>query len=132
VVESAGKVCAGSQSQPNLNLKTLMKSTPQINSNPRSHGDNRASHERRNFPLTDHSYQSTVELETRPASSTATTANELRNPREVHAFRSISNEFFGSEATIEYTVEAALFAWITCIAAWPMGVAIYQLMRWTI
>jgi hypothetical protein len=132
VVESTGKVCAGSQSQPNLNLKTLMKSTPQISSNRRSpRSDSLASHEQRNFPLTDHSYQTSVEVETRRPSSTAT-ATEIRGPRELHSFRNISNEFFGSEATIEYIVEAALFAWITCTAAWPIAVAIHQLVRWTI
>jgi hypothetical protein len=108
-----------------------MKSAPKISSNPRSRNDRRASHGQRNFPLTDHSYQTSVEVETGGASSTAT-AKETRGPRELHAFRSISNEFFGREATTEYIVEAAFFAWITCIAAWPMGVAIYQLMRWTI
>lgn len=107
-----------------------MKPTPKITSNPRSsRSDSRALDEQRNFPVIDHSYQTSVE--TCSATSTAT-AKELRNPRELHAFRNISNEFFGSEATIEYIAEAAFFAWITCIAAWPIGVAIYQLMRWTI
>lgn len=109
-----------------------MKSTLQISSNRRSpRSDSPASHEQRNFPLTDHSYQTSVEVETRRASSTAT-ATEIRGPRELHSFRNISNEFFGREATADYVAEAVFFAWITCIAAWPIGVAIYQLMRWTI
>lgn len=107
-----------------------MKSAAQISSNPRSpRSDSRASSQQRNFPLTDHSYQSNVE--TRSASS-ATTAWETSGLREVRTFRNISNEFFGGEATIDYIAEATLFASITCIAAWPIGVAIYQLMRWTI
>lgn len=107
-----------------------MKSTLQISSNPRSpRSDSRASSEQRNFPVTDHSYQSSVE--TRSASS-ATTAWETSGLRELHTFRNISNEFFGGEATIDYVAEAVFFAWITCIAAWPIGVAIHQLVRWTI
>ena len=131
MVESTGKVCAGFQNATNLNLKTLMKSAPQISSDPRSRNDKRASHDRRNFPLTDHSYQTSVEVETGRASSAAT-AREARGTGELHPFRNVSAKFFGSEATIEYVVEAAFFAWIACTAAWPIGVAIYQLMRWTI
>ena len=57
---------------------------------------------------------------------------EKRDPRELHTFRDISNKFFGGEATIDFVAESILFAWITCIAAWPIGLAIYQLTRWTI
>lgn len=107
-----------------------MKSISQISSSPRfPRSDSHASRECPKFPSTDQSYQSSVE--THSAGST-TSAKETRGLRELRTFRNISNEFFGSEATVAYVAEAVFFAWITCIAAWPVGLAIYQLMRWTI
>jgi hypothetical protein len=109
-----------------------MKSAPKISSNSRSpRSDSSASPAQRSFPLTDHSYQSRAEVETRSASSAAS-IQQPRALRELHTFRSISTEFFGTEATVNYVADVVFFACITCIAAWPIVVAIHQLTRWTI
>ena len=106
-----------------------MKSKSQITSDLRSpRDDNHVSRNQRTFPLTDHSYQPTIERR----SSSTHAPKETRGLSESQTFRRISSEFFGAESTANYVMEVVFFAWITCIAAWPMGVTIYQLTRWMI
>jgi hypothetical protein len=104
-----------------------MKSTPQISSDKQaSHSDTPHHHPR--LPLTDYSYQSTVETR---ASSNAV-ADETHTLPQWRTFRKVSREFFGAEATREYVLEAIFFAWVSGVAAWPVAVMMHQLMRWTI
>jgi hypothetical protein len=96
-----------------------MKPTPQISPSQRSsHGEN--------SPLTDYAYQLTAEAVDRSSVIAEKAISERRT------FRKVSNEFFGAEASREYVTEAIFFASITCVAAWPISIAIYQLTRWMI
>jgi hypothetical protein len=97
-----------------------MKPTPQLSSN------QRALHDRRSFPITDYSFQSTAETVAQPSAISAKGVSELRT------FRKVSNEFFGVEANRDYLAEAILFVCISCVAAWPIVIAIHQLTRWMI
>jgi hypothetical protein len=98
-----------------------MKPTPHFNSCQRdSHDD------RRNFPLTDYSFQSTAETVARPSAISAKGVSELRT------FRKVSKEFFGVEAGRDYLAEAILFVCLSCVAAWPIAITIHQLTRWMI
>ena len=100
-----------------------MKPTIQISSNERdSHRDSHALSNNRSFPVTDYSYQSTAEAIGRSSAIAEKATAELRT------FRTISRKFFGAEAKREYVAEALLFAWISCVAAWPVGVMIRQLI----
>ena len=90
-----------------------MKPTPQIS--PSRHdlrGDS--------SPLTDYAYQLSGKAIDR--SSVAEKALSERR-----TFRKVSKDFFGAEATREYVTEAIFFLLISCIAAWPVTVAIHQL-----
>jgi hypothetical protein len=90
-----------------------MKPTPQISRSQRhSRGEN--------SPLTDYAYQLPAEAVDR--SSVAEKAISERR-----TFRKVSNEFFRAEATREYVTEAIFFLGISCVAAWPVTVAIHQL-----
>jgi hypothetical protein len=104
-----------------------MKPTPQFNSAQRHSLDgSRALRDRRSFPLTDHSFQSTAETVARASAISEKGVSELRT------FRKVSNEFFGAEAGRDYIAEAILFVCISCVAAWPIAIAIHQLTRWMI
>jgi hypothetical protein len=104
-----------------------MKPTPHFNSSQRdSHNDNHASCDRRNFPLTDYSFQSNTETVARPSAISAKEVSELRT------FRKISNEFLGAEAGRDYIAEVILFVCLSCVAAWPIAIAIHQLTHWMI
>jgi hypothetical protein len=104
-----------------------MKPTPQVSSNQRHPlGDSRATREHRSFPLTDYSFQSTAEALKRSSASVEKGIAELRT------FRKVSREYFGAEADGEYLKEAIFFAWISCVAAWPICMLMHQLMRWMI
>jgi hypothetical protein len=102
-----------------------MKPTPQISRNqggPRL--DSGVPCEPKSFPLTDYSLQATVEA---PASSSADLPKT-----ELRAFRKVSNEFFGAEASRDYIAELLFFIVITAISAWPivsMFVAVTRLVR---
>ena len=102
-----------------------MKPTPQIS---RNQGGSRRhsgmSCESKSFPLTDYSLQATVEA---PASSSANLPKT-----ELRAFRKVSSEFFGAEASRDYIAELLFFVVITAISAWPimsMLVAVTRLVR---
>src|SRR6202162_4343291 len=101
-----------------------MKPTPQVSSSQRyPRGDSRASGDHRSCPLTDYSFQSTAEALSRSSAIAEKGIAELRT------FRKISREYFGAEAGGEYLKEGIFFAWITCVAAWPITVMMYELTR---
>jgi len=97
-----------------------MKPTPTLDSNPRHSRDCRS------FPLTDYSYQSNVETAAQLSVISQKGISELRT------FRKVSRDFLGAEAGRDYIAEVILFACISCVAAWPIAIAIHQLTRWTI
>jgi hypothetical protein len=104
-----------------------MKPTPHFNSSQRhSHNDNHASCDRRNFPLTDYSFQSNAETVARPSAISEKGVSELRT------FRKVSSDFLGAEAGRDYIAEVILFVCLSCVAAWPIAIAIHQLTRWMI
>jgi hypothetical protein len=106
-----------------LNPKIFMKPTPHLSSNPRhSRDDSRALGDHRSFPLTDCSFQSSVETIARPTATSDQGVSELRT------FRKISSDFFGAEAGRDYIAEAIFFVCIAVIAAWPVTVMVGQLM----
>jgi hypothetical protein len=91
-----------------------MKPTPQI-----SPGRNAS----RSFPLTDYSFQATAEA----CGGSSTISQE-----KLRAFRDLSSEFFGAEASRDYIAELLFFVVITAISAWPimsMLVAVTRLVR---
>jgi hypothetical protein len=101
-----------------------MKPTPQVSSNQRHpRGDSSASPDHRSCPLTDYSFQSTAEALSRSSAIAEKGIAELRT------FRKISREYFGAEAGGEYLKEGIFFAWIACVAAWPITVMMYELTR---
>jgi hypothetical protein len=103
-----------------------MKPTPQISLNHDSIGTGRRGHrDGRAFPFTNYSYQSAEAIE-------HSSATAKKGVSELHTFRRVSREFFGAESSREYFIETLFFVWITCVAAWPIGVAIQQLTRWMI
>jgi hypothetical protein len=104
-----------------------MKPTPTLDSSQRHWRDDRpALRDRGTFPLTDYSFQSNVETVARASTISENGVSELRT------FRKISNEFLGEEAGRNYIAEAILFVCISCLAAWPIVIAIHQLTRWMI
>ncbi len=80
-----------------------MKPTPQIT---------RSQHAGRSFPLTDYSFQATVEA---PANTAA--ALPETKPR---AFYKMSSQFFEAETHLDYIAELFFFILITGVAAWPV------------
>jgi hypothetical protein len=102
-----------------------MKPTPQISSNhDHLRKDGRTAH--RHLPLTDYSFQTIAETLRSPA------AVGNKGVAELRSFRKVSRDFFGSEMTRDCVAEGLFFAWISCVAAWPIGIAIHQLTRWMI
>ena len=80
-----------------------MKPTPQITINQRA---------ARSFPLTDYSFQTTVEA---PANTAA--ALPATKPR---AFYKMSSEFFEAKTHRDYVAELLLFILITGVSVWPI------------
>jgi hypothetical protein len=92
-----------------------MKPTPQIS--PRQHAP-------RSLPLTDYSFRAADDAK---ASSAA-----ISPDKKLQAFRKVSSEFFGAEASRDYIAELLFFIVITGISAWPimsMLVAVTRLVR---
>jgi len=89
-----------------------MKPIPQINP---------SQHVSRNFPLTDYSFQATVD--TKSGSSPVVPA------RKAPAFHKLSSEFFGAETSREYFAELLFFILIAGIAAWPIISAVVAIIR---
>jgi hypothetical protein len=99
-----------------------MKPTPQISPNQFSSlRDNRTLRDHRNFPLTDYSFQSTIEART---SSPAVTSE-----KRLRAFRKLSSEFFGAETSRHYRAELSAFTVITAISIWPIISSIVAVVR---
>ena len=89
-----------------------MKPIPQIS--PKEHAS-------RNFPLTDYSFQATVDAK----SSSSAVVPAKRAP----AFHKISSEFFGAETSRDYFAELLFFILIAGLAAWPIISAIIAVVR---
>jgi len=92
-----------------------MKPTPQISP---------SQHASRSFPLTDYSFQATVDA--RPTSSAI--LPEEKSP----AFHKLSSEFFATEMSRDYVTQFLLFTIIGGISAWPiisMILAVTRLLR---
>ncbi len=80
-----------------------MKPIPQLSSNQRA---------ARSFPVTDYSFQATVEA---PANTAV--ALPAKKPR---AFYKMSTEFFEAETRLDYIAELFFFILITGLVAWPV------------
>ena len=89
-----------------------MKPIPQINP---------SQHVSRNFPLTDYSFQATVDAK---SSSSAVVPT-----KKAPAFHKLSSEFFGAETSREYFAELLFFILIAGLAAWPIISAIIAVVR---
>jgi hypothetical protein len=89
-----------------------MKPIPQISP---------SEHASRNFPLTDYSFQATVDAKS--GSSPVVPA------KKVPAFHKISSEFFGAETSRDYFAELLFFILIGGLAAWPIISAIIAVVR---
>ena len=79
--------------------------------------------ERRNFPLTDYQFQSTVDLRA------STPAIRQKSISELRTFRKVSSEFLAAETSRDYVIEFLLFALITGISAWPIASTIAAMAR---
>ena len=89
-----------------------MKPTPQISL---------GQHASRNSPLTDYSFQATVDAKS--GSSAVVPA------KKAPAFHKLSSEFFGAETSRDYFAELLFFILIAGIAAWPIISAIVAVIR---
>jgi len=92
-----------------------MKPTPQIS--PKQHAS-------RNFPLTDYSFQATVDAKSGSSS--------VLPAKKAPAFHKLSSEFFGAETSRDYFAELLFFILIAGIAAWPvmsMLIAVIRMIR---
>ena len=78
-------------------------------------------HASRNFPLTDFSFQATVDAK----SSSSAVVPAKKAP----AFHKLSSEFFGAETSRDYFAELVFFILIAGIAAWPIISAIVAMIR---
>ncbi|SRR6266849_2780760 len=102
-----------------------MKPIPQIS--PDQGGGRRhsgAPRDHKSFPLTDYSYQTTVDAE---SSSSA-----VLPARKAPGFHKLSSEFFDTEMSRDYVTQFLLFTLIGGVSAWPiisMLVAVTRLIR---
>ncbi|MEY2527089.1 MAG: hypothetical protein QOE73_1860 [Verrucomicrobiota bacterium] len=122
MVESTDAARRVYQSAP---TNKFMKPTPQIDPDYHLRRDGQVT-DHRSFPATDYGFQSSVET------LGCSTAVATQGMAELRTFRKVSRDFFRAEATRDYVTEALLFVLMSCAAAWPMGVTIHQLTRWTI
>ena len=101
-----------------------MKPIPQVSlSQHHGRGDSSARRDHREFPLTDYSFQARAEELARSSAIAEKGIAELRT------FRKVSREYFRTEAGGDYLREALFFAWISCVAAWPITIMMRELMR---
>jgi hypothetical protein len=92
-----------------------MKPTPQISPSQQA---------ARSFPLTDYSFQAADDAKVSSAA--------ISPDKKLRAFRKVSSEFFGAEASRDYIAELLFFIVITGISVWPimsMLVAVTRLVR---
>jgi hypothetical protein len=80
-----------------------MKPTPQTSPTEQAQGS---------FPLTDYSFQTTMEA---PASAVS-----VRPETQATGFHKLSTEFFGLETHLENIVEGSFFILLTGVAVWPL------------
>lgn len=102
-----------------------MKSTSPITKQPK-HSDQEKSCRapRQNSPLTDYSFQPTSS-ELHAASS----GRRMPRPAIGPAFRDLSDQFLGAETKRSYAVEAAFFAIIVAVSAWPIASMVHALSQ---
>jgi hypothetical protein len=101
-----------------------MKPKPQVSSSQHhGRGDSSARRVHREFPLTDYSFQSRGE---ELATSSAIAEKGIA---ELRTFRKVSREYFRTEAGSDFLREALFFIWISCVAAWPITMMMYEMMR---
>jgi hypothetical protein len=93
-----------------------MKSQLQISHQSRSlHGETRPSRPAASLPVTDYQYlRTTAEF---PAGASGLKG---ATPGRIPSFHRLSHDFIGSEMKREYFSEAAFFAIIVGISAWPI------------
>jgi len=89
-----------------------MKPTPQIS--PKQHAS-------RNFPLTDYSFQATVDAKS--------SSSPVVPAKKAPAFHKLSSEFFGAETSRDYFVELVFFILIAGIAVWPVMLMLIAVIR---
>jgi len=92
-----------------------MKPIPQISP---------SEHASRNFPLTDYSFQATVDAKSG--------SSAVGPAKKAPAFHKLSSEFFGAETSRDYFAELVFFILIAGIAAWPvmsMLIAVIRMIR---
>jgi len=92
-----------------------MKPIPQISP---------SEHASRNFPLTDYSFQATVDAKSG--------SSAVGPAKKAPAFHKISSDFFGAETSRDYFAELVFFILIAGIAAWPvmsMLIAVIRMIR---
>jgi hypothetical protein len=75
----------------------------------------------RNFPLTDYSFQATVDAKSNSSAVVPT--------KKAPAFHKLSSEFFGAETSRDYFAELLFFILIAGLAAWPIISAIIAVVR---
>jgi hypothetical protein len=78
----------------------------------------------RNFPLTDYSFQATVDAKS--------SSSPVVPAKKAPAFHKISSDFFGAETSRDYFAELVFFILIAGIAAWPvmsMLIAVIRMIR---
>jgi len=89
-----------------------MKPTSQINP---------SQHAPRSYPLTDYSYQATVDAKS--------SSSPVRPATKRPAFHKLSSEFFGAETSRDYFAELLFFILITGISAWQIISALVAVTR---
>ena len=89
-----------------------MKPTPQIS--PKQHAS-------RNFPLTDYSFQATVDAKS--------DSSPVVPAKKAPAFHKLSSEFFAAETSRDYSAELLFFILITGISGWPIISALVAIIR---
>ena len=89
-----------------------MKPIPQISP---------SEHASRNFPLTDYSFQATVDAKSG--------SSAVGPAKKAPAFHKISSEFFGAETSRDYFAELVFFILIAGIAAWPVMLMLIAVIR---
>ena len=105
-----------SLSQCSNTAPTIMKSQSQQSHQPRSfHGESRRTAPAAGFPVTDYQYLGkTAEFRGREPGL------KLATPARTSPFHQLSYDFIGSEMKRDYFAEAAFFAVIVAVSAWPI------------
>jgi hypothetical protein len=89
-----------------------MKPTSQISSK---------QHASRSFPVTDYSFQATVDAKS--------SSSSVRPVTKAPGFHRLSSEYFGAETSRDYVAELLFFVLIIGIAAWPIISALVAVTR---